>query len=310
MSLFSRLRSAVGAGHEARKPAARAQQIWSIGIFGGASPLDLKPPAGVRNPVLTHRDVSDAPATFVADPFIIRVDVRWYMFFEVMNRRSGRGEIGLASSADGRQWAYQHIVLAEPFHLSYPYVFSHQGEQYMVPESRRTREVRLYRAAAFPAGWRHAATLLDGVELVDVSVCRFNDRWWLFGGAGSPPFRADTLRLFTAPDLMGPWAEHSRSPIVTNDPASARPAGRLVVWHDRVIRYAQDCRSSYGMQVHAFEITRLSADEYRERPAAPGPLLRGSGKGWNQCGMHHADPHPLGDGTWIASVDGWRAVRV
>lgn len=50
-------------------------------------------------------------------------DGRWYMFFEVMNQDSDRGEIGLALSDDGIHWEYSQIVLVEPFHLSYPHVF-------------------------------------------------------------------------------------------------------------------------------------------------------------------------------------------
>jgi hypothetical protein len=36
------------------------------------------------------------------------------------------GEIGLATSEDGLKWDYKQVVLNEPFHLSYPYVFEWQ----------------------------------------------------------------------------------------------------------------------------------------------------------------------------------------
>ena len=42
-------------------------------------------------------------------------DGRWYLFFEVMNQDSDRGEIGLALSDDGIHWEYSRIVLVEPF---------------------------------------------------------------------------------------------------------------------------------------------------------------------------------------------------
>src|SRR5690348_9959234 len=96
---------------------------WSIGIYAGGSPLGLGAPRNLRNPVLSREHVSDVPAVFVADPFMISARDAWYMFFEVLNWRTDKGEIGLATSEDGMAWHYQQIVLAEPFHLSYPYVF-------------------------------------------------------------------------------------------------------------------------------------------------------------------------------------------
>ncbi len=62
----------------------RGMSEWSIGIYAGTSPLDLLP-HGRSNPVLTARDVTDVPAAFVADPFMIKNGPRWYMFFEVFN---------------------------------------------------------------------------------------------------------------------------------------------------------------------------------------------------------------------------------
>src|SRR5262245_13276304 len=67
----------------------------------------------------------------------------------------------------------------------------------------------------------------------------------------------DTLRLFYSEDLLGPWVEHPKSPIVSGKPHIARPGGRVIVSGDRVIRYAQDDTPRYGNQVWAFEIVRL-----------------------------------------------------
>jgi hypothetical protein len=108
---------------------------WSIAIYTGDSPLHLKPPTNCATPVITRRDVTDIPAAFVADPFMIRAGGVWYMFFETMNRETKKGEIGLAVSEDAMSWRYQSIVLAERYHLSYPYVFEWRNQYYMVPET-------------------------------------------------------------------------------------------------------------------------------------------------------------------------------
>jgi hypothetical protein len=284
--------------------APRRRQVWSIGIYAGEAPYHFVSPEYVDNPVLTRRDVSDVPGLFVADPFMVRSDHTWYMFFEVMNRQTRKGQIGLATSENGLKWTYQQIVLAEPFHLSYPYVFRWMNEYYMVPESYEAGSIRLYKAANFPTQWSSVGTLLSGPYLVDASLFRYDNRWWLFTET-NPEVKFDTLRLFYADKLQGPWIEHPLSPIVAGNPQIARPGGRVLVLGDTVIRYAQDCYPAYGTQVRAFEIAELTTEKFRESEADESPVLTPSGTGWNEAGMHHIDPHLTDDGRWIASVDGW-----
>lgn len=273
---------------------------WSIGIYVGDSLFSLAPSKTIENPVLTARDVTDVSADFVTDPFMVRENSTWYMFFEVMNRLTHQGDIGCAISSDGFNWVYQQIVLDEPFELSYPYVFKCENEYYMVPESRQANSIRLYKAIDFPTRWLLAGTLLDGSYL-DPSVFHYEARWWIFAGSG----HCDTLHLFYADDLVGPWAEHPQSPIIMGDANIARPGGRVLI-RDRIVRYAQDDDPTYGNQVRAFEVTTLTTESYEEREATKPIVLKASGTGWNAAGMHNIDPHQIGENRWIACVDGYR----
>ncbi len=85
-------------------PLPSREKIWSIGIYGGPSPLTLSPATSVHNPILTARQVTDVRAAFVADPFLVRDGSAWCLFFEVLTLPSRRGEIGLATSSDGTHW--------------------------------------------------------------------------------------------------------------------------------------------------------------------------------------------------------------
>lgn len=277
---------------------------WSIGMYVGKSPLAFVPFEGRDNPVLTREHVSDIRATFVADPFMMRANDTWYMFFEVMNQETKKGEIGLATSKDGLKWTYKEIVLVEPFHLSYPYIFEWMNEFYMIPESFQTGSIRLYKALKFPFRWTFVTTLLRTGIFLDSSVFRYDGRWWLLTET-NPDHKYDTLRLYYSDDLIGSWLEHPESPIIKQNAHIARPAGRVQVVNDGVIRYAQDCYPIYGTQVRAFEIIELTTSSYREREACENPILTASGKGWNRSGMHHIDAHLLDDGQWIACVDGY-----
>lgn len=284
--------------------APRPEPVWSIGIVSGDAPWSLADASG-SNPVLTAADVPGAVATSVADPFLHRdADGGWRMFFEVDNWSTWKGEIGLATSRDGLAWRCEGIVLAEPFHLSYPHVFAaDDGEIYMIPESSQAAAVRLYRARRYPHDWEHVGDLVTGLPFADPTVVRHAGRWWLFaetsGGAD------DTLRLYHAAALAGPWVEHRSSPIVRGDATCARPAGRVVAAAGRLVRFAQNCRPAYGTAVQAREIVRLTVDDYEERPLHAAPIL-GPGTGWNAGGMHHVDPVEVDAGRWLAAVDGWR----
>jgi hypothetical protein len=276
---------------------------WSIGIHVGSSLRGLHSPAEIANPVLSARDVSDAPAAFVADPFMLRKGNLWYMFFEVFNTGSRRGEIALATSRDGFRWDYCEVVLREPFHLSYPYVLSWNGNDYLVPETGEAGSVRLYKASAFPRGWEFCATLVEQ-DHVDPSIFRFDGRWWMFACPRRTQIKDGSLALFYADDLRGPWTSHAQNPIVQGNHLVARPAGRVLVKDGQVIRFAQDKHNPQGNHVRAFRVLELTASSYRETEIEGGPILGPSGNGWNKSGMHHIDLHDAGDGQCIACVDG------
>lgn len=277
----------------------KRQYDWSIGIYFGKSPFDFVAFENINNPVLTAEDVTDVPASFIADPFMICENGTWYMFFEVMNAANQQGEIGLAISNDASKWNYQQIVLKEAFHLSYPYVFKWNNEYYMIPETRQTNSIRLYKAVNFPNQWLLEKTLIDGRDYVDSSIFYFDGKWWLFTASKN----SSTLHLYYADELTDFWKEHPKNPII-KDSNLARPGGRVVV-SNSIVRYSQDNKYIYGHKIRAFEITELSLTTYQEKEVSKKPVLAASGVGWNKTGMHTIDPHQIEQDKWIACVDGY-----
>src|SRR5215470_11295906 len=195
----------------------RWQRVWSIGIYSGSSPFNLAPAAPY--PVLSAAQVSDADAYYVADPFMLEHEGCWHMYFEVLLRASRRGVIGVATSRDARTWAYRGLVLEQPFHLSYPQVFAHDRTIYMLPETIGAEAVRLYRAVRFPDRFEPVRDLIQGVY-ADPTIFFEGGLWWIL--ACSTPYENRTLNLFFAERLLGPWQEHPRSPIVSDDRHIAR----------------------------------------------------------------------------------------
>jgi hypothetical protein len=276
---------------------------WAIGIYAGDSPLSLTEALHVNNPVISRNDISDVQAAFVADPFMLQHENRWFMFFEILNWQSNKGEIGLATSQDGFTWKYEERVLVEPFHLSYPYVFCLAGEFYMMPETKQSGAVRLYRASEFPLHWSLVNTLLEGQNLVDSSIFCANDMWWILASTADTQ-GTDVLRLFMSDTIEGEWREHPESPFDKNVSSHVRPAGRVVVNDRKLFRVAQNSNAPYGTSVRAYEITRLTPSSYTEIPANEKPIMGPNGESWAASGMHHVDAHLLDDSSWLACVDG------
>lgn len=271
---------------------------YSIGIYSGSSPFELRQPEDISNPILTGRDVTDIDATFVADPFMIVEKDRYYMFFEVLNRANKQGDIGYAESLDGKKWEYKKIIIDEPFHLSFPYVFKWEGSYYLIPESNKDLSIRLYQATSFPGKWQFVKNLINNHQYVDPAIFRHKDKWWLFCSESTN----DTLHLYYASDLLGNWTPHSKNPIVKSNKHIARPGGRVFTYNDHLYRLTQDDEPTYGIQVFALEITDLSETSYEER-LVKNPIVAMSGSGWNAGGMHTVDPHFVQD-RWMAAVDG------
>ncbi|NTW53985.1 MAG: hypothetical protein HGB15_04320 [Chlorobaculum sp.] len=286
------------------KIARRDSLIWSIGLYEGPDPVKLSPASEVRNPILTAKDVTDVPARFVADPFMITHDKQFHLFFEVLNAKRESGEIGHAISDDLKTWRYTGVVLRERFHLSYPYVFEHDGQMYMIPECAKSKSIRLYRASSFPRDWRPVATLLRGskreVPLLDPSVVFHDGHWYLF----SYMRKVNNLHLHLAESLTGPWREHPASPVFRNSDHFTRPGGRVVEEGAVLYRFAQDGQPYYGSKAWAFRITELTPTTYREEPVSETPVIQAGDEAWNNLGMHTVDPHRMPNGRWIALVDG------
>ncbi|MDC8005426.1 hypothetical protein POV27_15285 [Aureisphaera galaxeae] len=276
---------------------------WSIKIYSGSSPLQLFPEENNALAHITRKDVTDIKAAFVADPFMLCTNDIWYLFMEILNAETGLGEIGLMTSLDGALWNYGQVVLKEDYHLSYPFVFEHEGQYYMIPETLDAGSIRLYRAINFPNKWEFQTDLVQGA-FADPTLFWNDGIWWLF--ACERTSKSGTLCLFYSDRLEGPYIPHPQSPIVKEDRRKARPAGRILVLEDKIIRVCQDCYPRYGSAVRAFQITQLSTTTYEEQELIESPILKASEapKQWNTRGMHHIDAFKINENHWLACVDG------
>jgi hypothetical protein len=273
------------------------KKAWSIGVYTGESPFILK--EYNDNPVLSAKDVKDKYIYFIADPFLFNHNNKTYMFFEMLNAKTGLGEIGVASSMNCTQWSYEKTALSEDFHLSYPLVFKWKQDYFMIPETMQKNAVRLYISKKFPYEWKHEMNILEHKPYRDSTIFYYNNKWWLY-----TTYDDYNLRLYYSDIIISKnWYEHPSSPILKG--RYARPGGRVIFYNNRIIRFSQDSFPYYGCRVIAYEVKVLTTTEYIEELIEPNPFMAPSGKGWNKSRVHHVDCYEMESNKWVVAVDGF-----
>jgi hypothetical protein len=205
---------------------------------------------------------------FYADPFLMEKNGRSYLFFEDYKFSSHKGLISCCEVNGEGNCGKPRVVLERTYHLSYPFLFTWQGEIYMIPETRDNGTIEMYRASDFPYSWVHEAVLMSDVAATDSTLLHHHDKWWLFAAgvlSHAPPEK--TLCLFVANSPLGPWTAHPKNPIVS-DLSHARPAGCLYFDNGQLIRPGQDCSNSYGGGVRLHRVDVLSETDYKETQLA------------------------------------------
>jgi len=209
---------------------------------------------------------------YYADPFAVADGDATWLFFEDYRYDESRAVIACAELRGDGTLGEPATVLDDGRHLSYPCVFAHGGDWFMVPESRARGAVLLYRAVRFPHEWKLEKTLYSG-NVVDTSVHVTDEVVWFFVPIVEPRGGGTHLWLFSADGPDGEWRAHPDSPIST-DVRRARGGGAIFRSGERLFRPAQDCSRVYGYGFSLNEVVQLTPERYEERTVRvvePGP---------------------------------------
>ncbi|MEI8214246.1 MAG: hypothetical protein WCI02_19025 [Planctomycetota bacterium] len=280
---------------EVRNPKSLPER-WSVSAVR-ADRLEHFPDHLPQSPLIGLPELKPWGGHQAADPFGIERNGAWYIFFEMMRKGEPNAVISVARSQDLASAAVLGVALEPGHHLSYPFVFEHEGQTYMMPESKKKRRIDVYRAIDFPLVWAFDRTVLRG-RYMDASIFYWNNRYWLFAGWGSY-----WLRVFHSTSPLGPWKSLVQPIARIYNKRNVRPGGKTVRYQGQLLRFVQDCQKYYGHQLRAMRIKTLNRFFYREVPWRPDPFFQPGHAHWCGAAMHHLDAHCRGE-EWIGFIDG------
>lgn len=242
------------------------RDIWRVGI--AAAPIaEIAEAGSIPESRITW--LAEEPGfAFLADPFGIWRDGRLHLFVEAYDYQTRHGEIQLIELGEDFGPIHRKTVLHEPWHLSYPYVFEHDGEVWMAPEAHRSGALTIYRAAAFPDVWEPVVRLELDTPAIDATPFRHNGLWWLaYSPAGPQSWKQGRLHLAYAETLAGPWRPHPGNPVRTNR-TSSRPGGSAFTSRGQLFLPVQDCSQTYGGALRMLRILELTPNTFEAEVGA------------------------------------------
>jgi hypothetical protein len=209
--------------------------------------------------------LNNRPFHYLADPFVICRNEKNYCFVEDFDYVKQRGSIDVYEL--GKTGGVRvGTALEEKFHLSFPYLFEHQGELFMCPESSKNKDIRVYKCVDFPLQWELEKIIMENICAADTMIFPKNGKWWMLTNIDPVEIGdyCSELFIFSANSpLESRWKPHPMNPVVV-DASRARNAG-MIVDGDRYFRCSQGQGFDfYGKRVLINEITALTDSSYVE----------------------------------------------
>lgn len=105
-----------------------------------------------------------------ADPILVSHQGNEYLFMESFDMRTQLGSIACARFDETGSLSAPRVILQEPYHMSFPMVFSWNDGLYMIPETCGNRSLNLYRCEGDIEKWMLVKSFPVAEELVDTVV--------------------------------------------------------------------------------------------------------------------------------------------
>lgn len=230
---------------------------------------------------------------FLADPFFIIKNDTTYIFVE--NQIEGEGAvIGLFKKYQD-DIVYEGTILDPSFHISFPQVFKYENDFYMLPETKRSNNVLLYKSNSFPYDWTVIDTLIKNVRYKDPAILIMDSLNFIFTCN-------DDLELFVycSDNVFEGWTECDNYKKKYGN--EIRAGGRIFKHNQRYYLPMQNLNKAYGTSITLYEIS-ISEEGVRLIRRNENFIKPQIGKKYFNSAMHHIDIQKHAD-KYIYYYDG------
>ena len=233
--------------------------LWVVGIVKQPLLKFIKKPA--------KKDITwiypEYPYQFIADPFGIWKNNKLYLFVEFLDYRQKKGMIDCIIFDKNLKKLSTQNVLKEKSHLSYPFLIEDKNKIYMIPESSKSGKTYIYESVVFPSKWKKVKEVIPNTAMIDASVIKYKNKWWIFYSLPGVSERAlKELHIAYSDSLLGDWELHQKNP-VSNNIELSRPGGKPFLSDNQVHLPVQDSSKTYGGQINIIKILELTPKNFK-----------------------------------------------
>jgi hypothetical protein len=240
------------------------QEHWRIGI----RPRPSSPLKGAALGLEGFNWLPDDGTRYYADPVLVEHEGRSFLFLEEYPYATARGVIAYTELLPSGEMAFApRVIITREGHLSFPIIFRHQGEFYMMPENASEGHLPLYRARRFPDDWEEMEPLVNA-PLHDATIMEQDGCFWLLANlAVQDGSSCDVLVAYSAPSPLGPYTPHPANPLML-DARFTRGGGAVLDEAGTMVRFTQDCCAGYGRFLRINRIGMTPAGAFQLEPLA------------------------------------------
>lgn len=192
-----------------------------------------------------------------ADPFLYEYKGVTYLFYEQYDRKNKKGRIVYRILQENMTVSRAQVAIEENYHMSFPFIFSFDGEIYMIPETSNAAALYVYRAKQFPQSWERYKRLLTITSVDTIMVKVTKDELILHTSVG------DSCSVENYLIRLNPMFEVvEKRKIKSESDYGNRNGGALIKRADNVYRVGQDCSNGdYGKGLLIYKSNDIENEE-------------------------------------------------
>ncbi len=238
-------------------------EMWYVGIVKLSKKEVVENDGLIKILNKVHWLDSKKQYTYYADPFpFIDSNKQLHIFVEEFNYFYKKGFICDLTLDKKHNIVEKKIIIKDKYHYSYPFLLKEKNIDYLMPESNSQNSLFLYKRNK-DNQWKKERTLIENENIIDGTLFYYKKVYYLFYSIKTKN-KDSELHISYSSSLLKKFFKHPKNPVRIGK-RSARPAGNIFTYQDKIYRAGQDCSKTYGGAITINKIIKLSKTDYQEK---------------------------------------------